>query len=472
MAAVECNAGPNNERLVEYSPYRFDDPTYGHFDGKGQATMSWFIHRFKPFIDHNFRTLPDREHTFIGGSSMGGLMSLYALLQYNDTFSRAAALSPSIWVSPEKLSGLVGRAKLEPGTVLYMDYGSQEMGSHEGMRREFAEMCSKIMVRGIHLTSRLVPGGTHSEASWEKHIGVMYRRGGRNAFPFLLFMERMKPLRHPFGMPPLLVGEARSAGEVFYIEEGNYMETQYFKDYSPALGREMECKVYGHAGRPMLFIPCQDGRFFDFEDFHMAGTLAPWIESGQIMVISIDTIDQETWSDTNGDPYWRIRRYEQWIRYIVEEVVPKIQYIAKERNGWDSLPGVIAFGCSLGATHAVNLYLRFPYLFDGCLALSGIYTAKYGFGDYMDEVVYQNSPVDYMANFPTDHPYMDLYRSRKAVICCGQGAWEQPDTTRQLKQIFEQKDIPVWVDLWGYDVKHDWDWWYQQVVYYMPYILG
>ena len=43
-------------------------------------------------------------------------------------------------------------------------------------------------------------------------------------------------------------------------------------------------------------------------------------------------------------------------------------------------------------------------------ALSGIYTAKYGFGDYMDEVVYQNSPVDYMANFPTDHPYMDLYR--------------------------------------------------------------
>lgn len=250
------------------------------------------------------------------------------------------------------------------------------------------------------------------------------------------------------------------------------METQYFKDYSPALGREMECKVYGHAGRPMLFIPCQDGRFFDFEDFHMAGTLAPWIESGQIMVISIDTIDQETWSDTNGDPYWRIRRYEQWTRYIVEEVVPKIQYIAKERNGWDSLPGVIAFGCSLGATHAVNLYLRFPYLFDGCLALSGIYTAKYGFGDYMDEVVYQNSPVDYMANFPTDHPYMDLYRSRKAVICCGQGAWEQPDTTRQLKQIFEQKGIPVWVDLWGYDVKHDWDWWYQQAVYYMPYILG
>mgnify|MGYP004529360659 FL=1 len=170
VAAVECNAGADNERLVEYSPYRFDDPQLGHFDGKGQATMSWFIHRFKPFIDHNFRTLPDRGHTFIGGSSMGGLMSLYALLQCNDTFSRAAALSPSIWVSPEKLSGLVGRAKLEPGTVLYMDYGSREMGNHDGMRKDFAEMCSRIMNRGIHLTARLVPGGTHSEASWEKQL--------------------------------------------------------------------------------------------------------------------------------------------------------------------------------------------------------------------------------------------------------------------------------------------------------------
>ena len=146
------------------------------------------------------------------------------------------------------------------------------------------------------------------------------------------------------------------------------MEMQYFKDYSPALGRDMECKIYGHAGRPMLYIPCQDGRFFDFENFHMADTLAPWIDAGKIMVISIDTMDKETWSDTQGDPYWRIRRYEQWLRYIVEEAVPKIQYLAKERNGWDDLPGVIAFGCSLGATHAVNLYLRRPDVFCGCLA--------------------------------------------------------------------------------------------------------
>ena len=165
------------------------------------------------------------------------------------------------------------------------------------------------------------------------------------------------------------------------------MEMQYFKEYSPELGRDMECKLYGHAGRPMLYIPCQDGRFFDFENFHMTDTLAPWIESGQIMVLSIDTMDQETWSDAQGNPYWRIRRYEQWLRYITREVAPKLQQLAQQRNGWSDLPGIIAFGCSLGATHAVNLYLRRPDIFCGCLALSGIYTAHYGFGNYMDELV-------------------------------------------------------------------------------------
>ena len=148
------------------------------------------------------------------------------------------------------------------------------------------------------------------------------------------------------------------------------METQYFKFYSPALGRDMECKVYGHAGRPVLFIPCQDGHFYDFENFRMSDTLAPWIESGQMMVISIDTIDLETWSDKNNDAYWRIRRYEAWISYITSEVVPFIC----DKAGRD---GVLVFGCSLGATHAANLYLRFPNLFDRVMALSGIYTYPY-----------------------------------------------------------------------------------------------
>ncbi len=249
------------------------------------------------------------------------------------------------------------------------------------------------------------------------------------------------------------------------------MEMEYHKDYSPALGRDMEIKIYGHGGRPVIFIPCQDGRFYDFENFGMIDHWAPWIDAGKVFVCGIDTIDWETYS-SHDDPRKRICRHEDWIRYITLELVPRLADRARQRNGWTGKVGVIAFGCSLGATHAANLYFRFPHLFDSMLALSGIYSTSYGFGDYMDELVYANSPVDYLANISPDHPYMKLYRDRRAVICCGRGAWEEPDTTYRLRDILAWKNIPVWVDFWGYDVNHDWCWWYKQVEYFLPWILG
>ena len=189
------------------------------------------------------------------------------------------------------------------------------------------------------------------------------------------------------------------------------------------------------------------------------------------MVFSIDTMDSETWSDKCGDPRMRICRHEQWMQYITDEIVPFIRHTVREQNGWDGDTGVIAFGCSLGATHAANLYFRHPDLFDGLLALSGIYTADYGFDGYMDDLVYLNSPVHYLPNMPEDHPYMELYRQHKAIVCVGQGAWEIPDSTRQIQGILLAKNIPVWVDFWGYDCCHDWDWWYKQVTYFVPYLL-
>lgn len=249
------------------------------------------------------------------------------------------------------------------------------------------------------------------------------------------------------------------------------METQYVKQYSPCLGRDMECKIYGHAGRPVLFIPCQDGRFFDFEDFHMTDAWAPWIESGQVMVFSIDTLDAETWSNKGGDPYWRARRHEQWIHYITDEMVPFIRAVVNGRNGWDGCPGIIPFGCSLGASHAANLYFRFPDLFDGLLALSGIYTADYGWDGYMDDVVYANFPVHYLANMPADHPFIQQYNRHKGVICVGQGDWEIPDSTFRIRDICREKGIHLWVDVWGWDVQHDWPWWYKQVAYFVPFLL-
>jgi len=234
----------------------------------------------------------------------------------------------------------------------------------------------------------------------------------------------------------------------------------------------MEIKVYGHAGRPVLFIPCQDGRFFDFENFKMTDYFGEWIESGRVMVFSIDTIDQETWSNKGGDARWRIERFEQWVHYITDELVPFMKAYCGECNGVPYEGGAMVFGCSLGATHAVNLYYRFPNLFDRLLALSGIYSAEFGFDNYMDDLVYQNSPVHYMANLPGDHPYIGMYNSQKSVICVGQGAWELPDSTRALDHSLKSKGINTWVDYWGFDCNHDWDWWYKQVTYFLPYLLN
>ena len=89
----------------------------------------------------------------------------------------------------------------------------------------------------------------------------------------------------------------------------------------------------------------------------------------------------------------------------------------------------------------------------------------------MDEVVYRNSPTDYMANFPDGHPFIEEYNRHKAVICVGQGAWEEPWSTRTLDGQFKALGIHVWVDFWGYDVNHDWPWWYKQAAYFLPYLL-
>ena len=250
------------------------------------------------------------------------------------------------------------------------------------------------------------------------------------------------------------------------------METNYFEQYSNCLGRTMPMKVYGHAGKPVLFVPCQDGRFYDFENFHMTDTYSDWIESGRCMVFSIDTIDAETWSDKDGNPYDRIRQHERWIEYITREAVPFIRAYANEKNGWEGFPGIMTVGASMGATHALNLYLRFPDLFDRCLALSGVYNASFFLGDYMDEVVYQNSPTDYMRNFPADHPFIQEYNRHKAVVCVGLGAWEEPWSTRYLDERFHELGIRIWVDYWGEDVNHDWPWWYKQTSYFLPYLLG
>ena len=246
------------------------------------------------------------------------------------------------------------------------------------------------------------------------------------------------------------------------------MEIRYEKHWSSYLNREMEFKVYGHGGKSVLFIPCQGGRFFDFENFKMLDAWADWISSGQCRVFSADCIDNEAGAAQGADNRWRIENHERWCNYIVNELVPAIHYIAC--NG----DPIMTFGCSMGAMHAANLYYRRPDIFDSCFAISGLYDNKLFFGDYCDDLVYNNCPCLYLQNMPQDHWYMDLYRSQKSLVVCGQGAWEEPllESTRWLDTVCRSKGIPTRFEYWGYDVNHDWPWWFKMVKTYLPWLLG
>ncbi|MDE7162578.1 MAG: alpha/beta hydrolase [Clostridia bacterium] len=168
VAAVECNH-EGNMRLSEYSPVTFD--FHGQkITGRGKKYMDWLVSDFKGWVDGEFRTLPDRGNTFIAGSSMGGLMTLYALAKYGKYFSRGAALSPSLWVQNGEIPDFISKAKFASDCVLFTDYGTKEFKNHSPQRRLFGDTFALLCEKGVAVTARVVLGGTHSEASWEKEI--------------------------------------------------------------------------------------------------------------------------------------------------------------------------------------------------------------------------------------------------------------------------------------------------------------
>lgn len=243
---------------------------------------------------------------------------------------------------------------------------------------------------------------------------------------------------------------------------------RYFKEESRELGRPMEFKVFGGGGRLCLAFPPQNGRFYDFENFGMVETLRPWLDSGRLMLVCVDSIDQETWSNADGDPRARIELQEKWFRYVTEELLPRARQLGNTAGK------AIVTGCSMGGVHAGNFFFRRPDLFDTLVSLSGLFHADYFFGDYMDDLVYQNSPLHFLRNMPADHPYMELYRNSRIILCVGQGAWEEDllDGTRRLDALLQEKGIPAWADYWGFDVSHDWCWWQKQLPYFFEKIMG
>ena len=174
VVGIECNPEGNN-RLSEYSPWDFSAWDLGRLKGRGRQTMDWITKQLKPEIDAQYRTLPDRAHTMIAGSSMGGLMAVYAAVAYNKIFSGAAALSPCLFLHPERLKRLIAKKRLAAPTRIYMDYGSAETEEQPDEWEVMFDMAAALSGAGGHVAAAVIPGAQHCEADWEKRIPLFMR---------------------------------------------------------------------------------------------------------------------------------------------------------------------------------------------------------------------------------------------------------------------------------------------------------
>lgn len=148
------------DRLSEYSPWYDEKFKAG---GKGDSYIKFIVETLKPFIDNNFKA--NKEKTFIGGSSMGGLISLYALAKYPEIFSGAIAMSPSLFFANEKIFEYI--KDNPPKGKIYMDVGKLEDKEMVILANKMKEILNDFSVK---IYFRIYKNGKHNEYFWGKRF--------------------------------------------------------------------------------------------------------------------------------------------------------------------------------------------------------------------------------------------------------------------------------------------------------------
>lgn len=170
VIGVECHQGKHNEREREYSPFEIKYHFNGNAGFYGKETMDWFAYELKPIIDKKYKTKKERDNTFIMGSSMGGIMASYALINYNTIFSRACSLSPAYFLYKEDaIENFRIKKRINKNSYLYTDYGTKDLNVKKAIPI-FNDINKMFVEKGINVTSRIIYDGVHRESSWEKQL--------------------------------------------------------------------------------------------------------------------------------------------------------------------------------------------------------------------------------------------------------------------------------------------------------------
>ena len=157
------------DRLIEYSPYAYRTRMTGYVRGTGKDTMDWFSGELKTYIDEHYRTWWHREATAIGGSSMGGIMSYYAVMKYNHIYSKAACISPAFRLSSGMVKAEVDKNELFPDTRVFFSWGTKE--DRQGRLAAIVhELDDNLQAKGISTYMYKHMRGDHSEASCDQEI--------------------------------------------------------------------------------------------------------------------------------------------------------------------------------------------------------------------------------------------------------------------------------------------------------------
>lgn len=159
-------------RKEEYTPTR--DAKLG--GGKAGDYGRMIVEELKPLIDHTYRTRPEPQHTGVGGSSLGGLASLYLGFTYPQVFGRLAVLSPSVWWNWRAILKTVRQARAKPKSRVWVDMGTAEgKRGLDDARLLKAALVGLGFVEGVDLHYAEFEGATHTEQAWAERVGPMLR---------------------------------------------------------------------------------------------------------------------------------------------------------------------------------------------------------------------------------------------------------------------------------------------------------
>ena len=179
LVGIECGH-EGYERLSEYLPYPANKTSsFGKTVPMGMQTMDWIVNEIKPMIDREYRTIPFRECTAIGGSSMGGIMALCAAVHYNRWFSKAACVSTAMGFCMRPLMTDIKASPISPDTRVYLSWGTYEAFGLEDPTREDTsskthrwnrQAADALTKKGAETSVYCQVGGYHCEASWEQQV--------------------------------------------------------------------------------------------------------------------------------------------------------------------------------------------------------------------------------------------------------------------------------------------------------------